>query len=181
MLLRVDEKDVIYPIPVKTLIDIDFKNYDAIVISDYNKGFLSEPDISLISTSHPLTFMDSKKELGAWCDDIKYLKLNEREAFKNGDYLTHHYPNNLIITHGKMGASLHYQEGDNALGKCFYINEEHDVRDLSGAGDTFLAALVAKFMENSDICEAIKFANKCAAWVVTQKGVVVVDLNKLKI
>jgi sugar/nucleoside kinase (ribokinase family) len=28
---------------------------------------------------------------------------------------------------------------------------------------------------------AIKFANKCSAWVVTQKGVVVVDLNEVKL
>ena len=63
----------------------------------------------------------------------------------------------------------------------FPIVEEHDVRDLSGAGDTFLAALVAKFLENLDIRAGISFANKCSSWVVTQKGVVVVDLNKIKI
>ena len=80
-----------------------------------------------------------------------------------------------------MGASLHHQEGDIAHGESFYITEKHDIRDLSGAGDTFLAALVAEFVKNNDICEAIKFANKCASWVVTQKGVVTVDLTKINI
>ena len=77
------------------------------------------------------------------------------------------------MTKGKDGAVLNNNEK-------FPIEDEHEVRDLSGAGDTFLAALVAKYIENYDICEAIKFANKCAAWVVTQKGVVVVDLSKIK-
>jgi sugar/nucleoside kinase (ribokinase family) len=40
---------------------------------------------------------------------------------------------------------------------------------------------VAKYLENKNVSEAINFANKCSAWVVTQKGVVTVDLNKIKI
>ena len=35
------------------------------------------------------------------------------------------------------------------------------------------AEAVADYIKNNDIRKAIKFANKCAAWVVTQKGVVV--------
>ncbi len=173
MLLRVDEKDVILPIGDKVLDGIDFKNYDAIVISDYNKGFLSVNDIKYISKKHSLTFMDSKKELNFWCEDIRYLKINNKEFKQNEAYLRNYYVGDLIVTKGREGAVLNYAEN-------FPIEEEHDVRDLSGAGDTFLAALVAKFLENYDIREAIRFANKCAAWVVTQKGVVVVDLNKIK-
>ena len=181
MLLRVDEKDMISPISSAVLDGIDFESYEAIIMSDYNKGYLDIHSIMYIAENHPLTFMDSKKELGGWCDDIKYLKINEKESFINGDYLSINYPNYLIITHGKLGASLHHQEGDSAHGELFCINEEHDIRDLSGAGDTFLAALVAEFVKNNDICEAIKFANKCASWVVTQKGVVTVDLTKINI
>lgn len=80
----------------------------------------------------------------------------------------------VVVTKGKEGAILNNEH-------IFPIEQEHDVRDLSGAGDTFLAALVAKYIENYDICEAVRFANKCAAWVVTQKGVVVLDLNKIKL
>ena len=72
MLLRVDEKDKITPIMQKDLEFFDMKNYVAVVISDYNKGYLSPNDIKWISENHPLTFMDSKKELGWWCQDIKF-------------------------------------------------------------------------------------------------------------
>lgn len=174
MLLRVDEKDVIIPITAEELEFFDLANYVAVVISDYNKGYLSYEDIMWIAENHPLTFMDTKKELGSWCEDIKFIKINNKEFKENEDYLRNYYPGNLIVTKGKDGAVLNYDQK-------FPIEKEHEVRDLSGAGDTFLAALVAKFLENNDICEAIQFANKCAAWVVTQKGVVVVDLNKVKV
>lgn len=171
MLLRVDINDRIEPIDDEILNNIDYDSYVAIIISDYNKGYLDIHDIMHISDNHPLVFLDTKKELGGWCDDIKYIKINEKEADKNHDYLTNYYRNNLIITSGSKGARLRFER--------FPIVEEHPIRDLSGAGDTFLAALVAGFIEDNDIRSAIRFANRCASWVVSQKGVVVVDLNKI--
>ncbi len=173
MLLRVDEKDRIAPITQKDLEFFDFKNYVAVVISDYNKGYLSPDDIKWIAQNHPLTFMDTKKEISFWAEDIKFLKINEKEFKLNEDYLRSFYVGNLIVTKGKDGAVLNYDEK-------FPIEEEHEVRDLSGAGDTFLAALVADYIKNYDIRRAIKFANRCSSWVVTQKGVVVVDLSKIE-
>lgn len=174
MLLRVDEKDRIMPITKNELESVKLKDYVAVIISDYNKGYLDIHDIMWIADNHPLTFMDSKKELGCWCDNVKYIKINNKEFKQNEDYLVNDYKGNLVVTMGKEGAILNNHQ-------IFPIEQEHDVRDLSGAGDTFLAALVAKYIENYDICEAIRFANKCAAWVVTQKGVVVLDLNKIKL
>ena len=51
-----------------------------------------------------------------------------------------------------------------------------EIRDYSGAGDTFLAGLVFKFLETKDMDLAIKFANECATVVVQQKGVNTVNL-----
>ena len=49
------------------------------VISDYNKGYISEEDIKFISQQHENTFLETKKILGDWCADIKYIKINEFE------------------------------------------------------------------------------------------------------
>lgn len=174
LLLRVDEKDNIRRIDSKDLKEIDFKKYCAIVISDYNKGFLSVEDIEYISEKNNVVFIDSKKSFGEWCHNIKFVKINEKEYLSNKSYFNNEYFGNLIVTKGKDGAVLNNEQ-------VFSIEEEHDVRDLSGAGDTFFAALVAEYIKNSDICAAIKFANKCASWVVTQKGVVSIDLNKAKL
>jgi bifunctional ADP-heptose synthase (sugar kinase/adenylyltransferase) len=174
MLLRIDENDTIKQVSRKEFENYDLKCYDAIVISDYNKGFLNNKDIEWISNNHDLTFIDTKKEINFWIDNIKFIKINEKEYKRNESYLKNEYNGNLIVTKGKDGAVLNNEE-------TFSIDTEHDVRDLSGAGDTFLAALVADYINNYDIRTAIKFANKCAAWVVSQKGVVTVDLKKIKI
>lgn len=171
MLLRVDEKDIIYPITNDEIKEINYDEYSAIIISDYNKGFLSTDDIKFISENHQLTFLDTKKKIDDWCLNIKFIKINENEYNNNNSYLKK-YNGNLIVTKGKDGAILNNS-------KYFLIENEHSVRDLSGAGDTFLASLVANYIKSNDICTAIRYANKCASWVVTQKGVIVVDINKI--
>ena len=173
MLLRVDESDEIRPLMVEELEAIDFIKYYAVVISDYDKGYLIDVDIKYISNRHNLVFMDTKKKLGKWAMNIKYIKLNNKEFDENVNReFRDKYPHNLIVTKGKNGAVLNFS-------KEFPIEDEHEVRDLSGAGDTFLAGLVADYVKNNDICEAIRFANRCAAWVVSQKGVAVIDSEKI--
>jgi sugar/nucleoside kinase (ribokinase family) len=120
--------------------------------------------------------LDSKKKIGEWAFGSKFIKINEKEFQENiTPSFLRGFLNNLIVTKGKNGATL-INLGDS---EDFSIEEVHLVRDLSGAGDTFFAALVADYVKNNDIRKAIRFANKCASWVVTQKGVVVVDLCKI--
>jgi sugar/nucleoside kinase (ribokinase family) len=124
--------------------------------------------------------MDTKKNISNWSDKVFCIKINNKEYQKNKSWLDHMFNNLVIITLGDKGASYSYLK-ENIKEQFVSINEDHPVRDLTGAGDTFLAALVAKYLENKNVSEAINFANKCSAWVVTQKGVVTVDLNKIKI
>ena len=176
LLLRVDEKEVIEPIYALDIEKIEFGVYEAVIISDYNKGYLSEEDIKYICRNHTRVFIDTKKKLGDWCLGAFMLKLNSKEADENFEFISNNYDElSIIITKGKDGALL------NMFGetKMFPIESEHAVRDLSGAGDTFIAGLVADFIYNDDICSAIEYANRCAAWVVTQKGVAVVDKSKI--
>lgn len=174
MLLRVDRNDNVQPLDWSILNDINWENYDAVIICDYNKGFLDNEQINHISISHPLTFMDSKRKLGEWANNIKYLKLNTKETNENWDYLHNLYPNNIITTKGNEGAVLNFRN-------VFLLDMDdfHQVRDLSGAGDTFLAGLVVEFLKTNNIFQAIEFANKCASWVVTQRGITIVDPTKI--
>lgn len=173
ILLRIDENDSVAPITADTLQNIEYDNYHAIVISDYDKGYLSEEDIEYITNSHSLVFIDTKKKIDFWVLGAEFIKINEKEYLENDVFLSKYIINtkgNLVVTKGKDGATWNNIED-------FPINEEN-IRDLSGAGDTFLAALVADYIKNSDIRSAICFANRCASWVVTQKGVVVIDYEK---
>tara|TARA_R110002050_G_scaffold286842_1_gene437631 strand:+ start:750 stop:1490 length:741 start_codon:yes stop_codon:yes gene_type:complete len=166
MVIRVDKNDECKRIDIDNILcAIDWKNYDAIIISDYCKGFLSCLDIEYIASSHPLTFLDTKKQLGDWCSNISFIKINEFEHKKNLELLPN-YPfilDKMIVTIGSKGCK--YKDK-------IYPVLEVSVKDVSGAGDTFLAALVVDYLKNNNIKTAITFANKCATKVVQKRGVV---------
>jgi len=159
MFLRIDSENVATPI---LLTDIDF-NYDAIIISDYNKGFLTERDIQTICSTHLTVFLDTKKILGRWADNAKFIKINNTEYTNSLPTLTNYLKSKIIHTMGSRGAEFD--------GRFFPV-EQVEVKDASGAGDTFMAAMVVKYLETGNIDKAIEFANNCARKVVQHRGVV---------
>tara|TARA_R110002096_G_scaffold268901_3_gene462718 strand:+ start:1160 stop:1900 length:741 start_codon:yes stop_codon:yes gene_type:complete len=165
MIMRLDENDECNPIDFhqdwQNCIDMDFDlNYDAIVISDYCKGFLTLYDIAYIGKkANCPTFLDTKKKLGDWCHDIDFVKVNKPEWLSQDGYKH----DNVIVTDGKDGAV--YKD------KIYPVKEKVKVSDVSGAGDTFIASLVFEYTKSTSIEKAIKFANKCASKVVQQRGV----------
>jgi sugar/nucleoside kinase (ribokinase family) len=163
MFMRLDENDNSYgKCNVKK---INFDLYKAIVVSDYNKGYLSEEDITYIGKCHDSVFLDTKKILGGWSKSVTYIKININEHERTKHMLDEEISQKLIITMGSAGASHH---------GVIYPVPEVDIKDLSGAGDTFMAALVKKYINNKNIENAIKYANQCATRVVQQKGVATV-------
>ena len=143
---------------------LKFDDYDAVVISDYDKGFLSEKDIQYISKHHELVFLDTKKLLGNWVKDITFIKINEVEYNKTKHLIENKkwFKEKLIITVGPKGCL--YQD------EIFHVDKV-EIKDLSGAGDSFLAGLVYNFVQDKNIRKSIVFANECATKVVQQKGV----------
>tara|TARA_R110000765_G_scaffold364166_1_gene454394 strand:- start:62 stop:814 length:753 start_codon:yes stop_codon:yes gene_type:complete len=171
MFVRVDEgEDDIFPIAQKSLEGIKWDKIDAVVISDYCKGFIDENAIKYISEQHPITFLDTKKQIGSWADNIKFIKINDVEYRYSEKFIDNNYQDKLIITRGSNGAEY--------KGKTYPVKKV-DVKDTSGAGDTFLAGLVGSYLENYNIIEAIKFANKCATQVVQKKGTAKINKNEI--
>ena len=141
--------------------------YDALVISDYNKGFLTTEKIfELTSRFVGPVFIDSKKtNLPA----DAYIKINELE-YERMAYCNYE---NLIITRGGKGAEY---KGD------LYPAEKVNVFDVVGAGDTFLAALAYGYLKYGRIDKAIPLANKAAAVAVSHRGTYVLtkeDVNEI--
>ena len=60
-----------------------------------------------------------------------------------------------------------------------YSVPEVPVRDVSGAGDTFLAGLVRGYLDTGNIVEGIRFAQECTTIVVQKHGVAVVELQEI--
>ena len=55
-----------------------------------------------------------------------------------------------------------------------YPVETVEVKDMVGAGDTFISALCLEYLVSNNIHSSIKFANTCATKVVQLKGVNVI-------
>jgi bifunctional ADP-heptose synthase (sugar kinase/adenylyltransferase) len=163
ILLRIDENDKCENIG-PLLNNINWEEYHAVVVSDYNKGFLTELDISYIVSKHPFVFLDTKKILGSWAYAVKLIKINYQE-YLNNKLIFDNDPilkEKTIITKGKFGCDY---QGKN------YPTKEVPVKDLSGAGDTFLAGLVTEYLASGDVDKAINFAQECTTIVVQKSGV----------
>ena len=143
---------------------IEYSDYNAVIISDYNKGFLAEQDIQFISEHHELVFMDTKKLLGDWVKAVDFIKINEEEHNRTKHLLTDKtwFDKKLIVTVGSNGCLYN--------GEHFPV-EKVEIKDLTGAGDSFLTGFVYRYLEIKDVSDALKFANECATKVVQQKGV----------
>ena len=153
-IMRYDEEPKIEPL------SYDFpkewnSEYDALVISDYDKGFLTTERIFELSSRFvgPV-FIDSKKTL---LPEDAYIKVNELEY----ERMAHSNYENVIVTRGGKGAE--YQ------GKL-YPAEKVNVFDVVGAGDTFLSALVFFYLTLGHIDTALPLANKAASISVSNFG-----------
>jgi len=163
MFLRVDENESTFgSLSVDRLEKLDRDSYDAVVVSDYNKGYLSEDVLYFISQWHPLVFLDTKKILGPWAEEFTFIKINNAEFKATEHTLNDNLRSRLIVTRGYRGSEF--------LGKIYTV-QSVEVKDTSGAGDTFLSGLCYKYVETKDIVTAIKFGNSCSTKVVQKRGV----------
>lgn len=160
MFIRIDTDHHILRAKVK---DISLSEYDLVAISDYNKGFLTDEDIKYICEHHKNVFIDTKKILGDWVRGAKYIKINNFEYERSKETLPKGLEKKIIHTKGDQGAFFR--------GKNYPVGKKVEVKDVSGAGDSFFAALVVKYAETGDIEKSIIFANELASEVVKHKGV----------
>lgn len=148
---------------------IYFDKYSLCAISDYNKGYLQKEDIQYISRRIPV-FLDTKKRLTAEFEGCAYIKVNHEEYKNSKDSLTQKLESKIIETLGPKGCRF---------GNKIFPVHELEVRSVSGAGDSFFAGLLVKYVETGNIEESIKFANRVSSIVITKKGVSTVSLEEL--
>ena len=166
MFLRVDEGETstIHPAVLSEQIKSIIKEAEAVIISDYNKGFITLDVINYIAENAKKTFVDSKKKLPVTLiEKLTFLKMNESE-YESYENSLAKVSDRVIITLGSKGAK--YKE------TLYPTPTPKETIDVSGAGDTFLAAFVYWFLETTVESACIHYANEMAAKVVARKGVV---------
>ena len=165
-LLRIDHDVESKPITFETAIP---PVYDAIVVSDYNKGTVDYQLIEdLVKEVNVPIFVDTKKtdlaRLAGCYIKINALEKSRATSLPDSDH--------LIVTHGGNGAEWN--------GWVYPAEIAGDVTDVCGAGDTFLAALAYQFLVTNSMPDAIKFANKASAVTVQHVGVYAPRLEEIK-
>jgi D-beta-D-heptose 7-phosphate kinase/D-beta-D-heptose 1-phosphate adenosyltransferase len=162
-LLRIDQDQRSTPVKLDWGI---LSGYDAVVVSDYNKGSVEYETIDDIRANFagPI-FVDTKKTDLARFDGC-YVKINrmEYEAAKT-------FPTELIVTLGKDGVLYKGHEISTPPVEAF---------DVCGAGDTFLAALAFEYIQSKEILKAINFAVKAASVTIQHVGVYSPTLEEIE-
>jgi bifunctional ADP-heptose synthase (sugar kinase/adenylyltransferase) len=164
MFLRVDEGEDNIDSLVLTSEQIDdISESDLVIVSDYNKGFLSEKTLIQIGKLSKLSIIDTKKIITEkFINSFTFIKLNDREYQRNKN-ISDKNKDKFIITMGMHGAKY-----DDII---FLSPSPKQTIDVSGAGDTFTAFFSLKYYETRDISESVKFANQMASIVVSKRGV----------
>lgn len=162
MFIRFDEgEDKITPMSLNNELISSISTYDIVIVSDYYKGFISDEDLIKIGSNAKISILDSKRRLSKEIvNKFTFIKLNEKESLQNSELLE---CNNILITLGSRGTMFN--------GEIFSSPNPQETIDVSGAGDTFTASFILKYVENFNIKEAIIWANKMSSIVVSKRGV----------
>lgn len=159
---RIDED--VDSLPV---VNVDPTGYDAVVISDYDKGVVSYELIEKLIRSKLPVFIDTKKTdlermQGAW------VKINELEYSRIKTSCS-----GLIVTRGAKGVVVPHHELTLSAPKV-------EVIDVTGAGDTFLAALAYKWLDTGNINAALFFAVEASSITVQHFGCYAPTLEEIQ-
>ena len=158
-ILRVDRHEALAQLEYSN----NAESYDAIVISDYNKGFISQEKLSeIVEKADCPVFVDTKKRKVPAKENC-FIKVNEAESKELIDP-----PENVIITLGDRGALFKNK---------IYPSDKVTVFDVVGAGDTFLAALTYFYLLKGSIEKAIPYANKASSIAVQHTGTYVLTAD----
>jgi bifunctional ADP-heptose synthase (sugar kinase/adenylyltransferase) len=166
MFLRVDNEPSLQRIQLTDNMLNVIRSADCIIVSDYNKGFLQAEDLFTIANAAKFSVIDTKKKglSHSVLNEFNLIKVNESEYLANSDVLSV-LSDRVVVTLGAMGAKW--------KDEVFSSPHPKETIDVSGAGDTFLAGFVTKFLSTNSVSEAIIYANHLSSIVVSRKGVVI--------
>lgn len=173
-LLRIDRENHIQlnPIGLVTTEDISNSNYDIIIISDYNKGTITEELVTILKKTKIPIIVDPKVDNIQLYNDTYMITPNNRE-YDEIIERNNEFNNEFILkTLGKDGMQLIYN------GHILDIpSTPVDVYNVSGAGDTVIAIVSTCISMGIAPLTSAKIANDCARYVVQKAGPTIVPKN----
>lgn len=186
--LRVDvEKEIENWSPSTT--DIEFDEYDLIILSDYNKGVLNNRWFSSIKSKN--IFVDPKKDDFSFYSNANIItpnlnelqrasnsKINDKNSIIKACQLILQKASNLEYILAKKG-----DKGMTIVGRNGFIKHidayKVDNPDVTGAGDTVIAAFSLAFAKTNNVEDSARIANAAAAIVVEKVGTATVTISEI--
>ena len=150
------------------------RHYDCILISDYDRGTITEEIAYLSRKATNVLIVDSKRSDISMFEGSTVLNINEIEyelLCASGQDPQNMF-DHTIVTLGDEG-SMMVNRGDDHV----YIKrvKKIDPIDVTGCGDTFTATLAVALSIGKNIGSAIDFANRAAGIAVTRFGTSIVS------
>lgn len=163
-----------------------------VILSDYHKGFLQNPQLFIqYARNHKIPIIvdpkgtDFNKYHGATLltpnrsefEAIVGISQSEEDFLQKAEELRHELAlDALLITRSEEGMTLIQKDE-----LPFTIPAKaQDVYDVTGAGDTVIATLVAMLSEGKPLTEAMVIANLAASIVVGKLGASQVSVKELR-
>jgi D-glycero-beta-D-manno-heptose-7-phosphate kinase len=182
-IVRVDRKSDAIPseamqAQIADFIQAHLHEVDAVVCSDYSEGVMTKSAIAA-ALNHRLTIVDAQKDLPRYHGATIFTpNLPEAElALGYGiadrlevgakDLLNRTGATQILITRGEDGMSLFGQDGTSSHIPAFNRTQ---VFDVTGAGDTVVAALTLALAGGGTYWQAAVLGNLAASIVVRQFG-----------
>jgi D-beta-D-heptose 7-phosphate kinase/D-beta-D-heptose 1-phosphate adenosyltransferase len=174
----------------------DIATHDAVILEDYAKGLIDQELVTLVigeaKKRGKIVAIDPNPNNPFDWSGATVLKPNRKEAFQSvglpfstdeesilraGALLQkRHAVRDVLITLGEAGMLL-LGEGQ----KPYHTpTRAQEVFDVSGAGDTAIAAFTLALAAGATSIEAAEIANHAAGVVVAKLGTATLDLNELR-
>ncbi len=171
--------------------NINFNEYDVVILSDYNKGVLNNTWFSKIENEN--IFVDPKKDDFSFYSNAKIITPNLDELEKASKLTIDNNDTLVEVCQSIIGKTqLEYiiaKKGENGMtvvGRNGFVShiDAHQVSkpDVTGAGDTVIAVFSLAYVKTKNIEKSAIIANAAAAIVVGKKGTsfaTIEDINNL--
>jgi D-beta-D-heptose 7-phosphate kinase/D-beta-D-heptose 1-phosphate adenosyltransferase len=166
----------------------NYFKYDLIIISDYNKGIITKESWSIIRPlleqlsdnffvdTKKLNVLDFYKGMYIFPNTKEMNSILEFNNFKTRNDLRNAMNLDFIIeTASEDGAFIYKDDGKIIHCPVFKSN----VVDVTGCGDTFVAAFSLYYTLYNKKRRALEFANYCCSKAIEKKGTVAITLSEV--
>jgi len=185
-LLRIDyeKKDYINKEAENNILNFiktQINNTDAIIISDYAKGVITQDLIKEIKdiAKEKIIIVDPKPKHKDFYKGTTLITPNLKEAkemTEKEEDLIKELDSPILITKGEKGMSLYEKDGNITN----IPTKAKEVYDVSGAGDTVVATLALALSSNATLKQAAILANHAAGITVGKVGTSTVTIEEIK-